>query len=313
MSIPERVLIVTIDTEVDKDARWRVSNPPSFDSVRHGVPEVLSPLFNEFGAVPTYLLSAEVIEDGYSSEILGQLGDRAELGTHLHAEFVDPDRALEPATMAGRSADAVQCEYPRDIEAAKLTTLTDLFAKSFGRRPTSFRAGRYGLSGHTLETLAGLGYTVDSSVTPGLRWSYPQITLDYRNWSAEPTWVDVPSGKILELPVGIRPGGWPARLILRAPEPIARGARLALRGRARQRWLRPTWETGEALVRYVDTAEERLLVLMFHSMEIVPGASPYAASKTDCDRIIAALRFLLDHCVREGIAFVSLSQAVELV
>src|SRR5580658_4448688 len=106
----ERALIVTIDTEVDKDCRWRISDPASFSSVRHGIPDILSPLFDEFGVEPTYLLSPEVIEDGPCGEILAGL-DRAELGTHLHPEFVAPERTLDSRTMAGRPANAVQCAY----------------------------------------------------------------------------------------------------------------------------------------------------------------------------------------------------------
>ena len=312
MSLPEKALIITIDTEVDKGTAWRISSPPAFDSVRRGVPEVLSPLFEEFGAVPTYLLSAEVIEDGWSSEILGGLGDRAELGTHLHAEFVEPGRTLSTATMAGRAADALQCEYPPEIEAAKLAALTELFTKTFGRSPTAFRAGRYALGDTTLEVLVRLGYTVDSSVTPGLRWKYEDTTLDYRRWSPAPKRLDVPSGAIIEIPVGVRPGGPVARFIRYSPAPIAGATRRALGRRARELWLRPTWEDGRALATYVDRAPERLLVLMFHSIEIIPGASPYAATPAECDRIISSLRFLLRHCTREGIAFVTLSKAAEI-
>src|SRR5205823_3568889 len=141
----QRALMVTIDTEVDKDRAWRISDPPSFSSVIQGVPDVLSPLFDEFGVVPTYLLSPEVIEDRESAAVLGELGDRAELGTHLHAEFVEPERTLRREVMAGQPTEAVQCAYPPEVERAKLKSLTDLFTATFGQRPTAFRAARYGL------------------------------------------------------------------------------------------------------------------------------------------------------------------------
>jgi hypothetical protein len=47
-------------------------------------------------------------------------------------------------------------------------------------------------------------------------------------------------------------------------------------------------------------------------MEIVPGASPYAARPTDCARIVTSLRDLFAHCVRENIAFRGLSEAATL-
>src|SRR5688500_8148340 len=108
-SAPRQHLAVTIDTEVDKDANWRVSPAASFDSVRQGIPEVLTPLFDEFGVVPTYLLSAEVIEDAESRKVLGDLS-RCELGTHLHGDFVEPNRRLFASNMAGDPAMAVQAE-----------------------------------------------------------------------------------------------------------------------------------------------------------------------------------------------------------
>ena len=66
------------------------------------------------------LLSGEVMEDPASVSVLRGLGARAELGTHLHGDFVPPQRRLHRGNMDGRAADAVQFEYPREVEEAKL-------------------------------------------------------------------------------------------------------------------------------------------------------------------------------------------------
>ena len=305
----QRRLLVTIDTEVDKGRTWRISDPPTFDSVTAGIPQLLSPLFDEFGVIPTYLLSAEVIEDPSASAVLASLGSRAELGTHLHGEFVDPRRRLDQSNMAGALADDVQCEYDRELEAAKLRSLTNLFEGRFGRSPLSFRAGRFGLSRHTHSILAELGYTVDSSVTPGLIWRYDRATLDFRGWTSAPMWVDTGGGRLLELPVGIISGGPAAGLVARAPLTIGRGLRWVLGDRARHLWLRPSWTQGAGLIRYVERSTDALLVLMFHSMEIVPGASPYAATEQDVARILSSLRSLFEHCARLDIEFCGMSSA----
>ena len=88
----ERYLIVTIDTEVDKDPLGESQIRSRSGRSLVGIPEVFSPLFEEFGVIPTYLLSGEVVENPECASVLRGLGARAELGTHLHAEFLPPDR-----------------------------------------------------------------------------------------------------------------------------------------------------------------------------------------------------------------------------
>ena len=305
-----RYLVVTLDTEVDKDPSWRISDPVSFESVCRGIPETLSPLFDQFGVVPTYLLSGEVIEDPACVSVLRALGDRAELGTHLHGDFVSPERRLNRDTMAGRTADSIQPEYSRELEYAKLRTLTDLFRSAFGYQPTSFRAGRFALSPSTLELLAWLGYQVDSSVTPGMRWRYPQATLDYLDWTSAPARRSTPHGEILELPVGVqvRNSALTDR-ISRLPPHLQSVARRIVGAHGRVSWLRPSWTDGPQLVEYVERSPDRVLVLMLHSMEIIAGASPYAATENDVRRITTSLRQLFEYCVGRGFQFCGLSQA----
>jgi len=304
-----RWLIVTIDTEVDCDRRWRVSNPPAFRSVTEGIPRLLTPLFEAHGVAPTYLLSAEVIEEPACVAVLRRLDARTELGTHLHAEFVEPQRRLFRGTMGGAVHGALQRQYPRDVEATKLERLTRLFEEAFGRRPTAFRAGRYGMSEDTLAILARLHYRADSSVTPGLRWDYPEGVVDYRGWSTRPTWVDTAAGSILELPISIRPASWLAPIVGGWP-PSARAVATRLVGRAAgYRWLRPSWADGEELVRWVEESADEVLVMMLHSTEVVPGASPYAATPADVRRIVGAMETLFHHWRARGQGFCTMTNA----
>ena len=134
-------------------------------------------------------------------------------------------RRLDASNMAGAPADAVQSEYSAELEYEKLRFLTDAFEAAFGYRPRAFRAGRFGIGPNTFEALARLGYAVDSSVTPGIVWRYPQRTLDFSAWSTEPKFVDTAAGSLVELPVGVRPGGRLAALARRAPHPVARAMR----------------------------------------------------------------------------------------
>jgi hypothetical protein len=306
-------LCVSIDCECDKGERWRIKKPLSFDAVTAGIGARLQPLFQSFGAKPTYLLSPEVLRDAAALDCLTALDGSAEFGTHLHGEFIAPD-AFEPD-----ETTAFQCNYPPTVERQKLEGLTLLFRKVFGFAPRSFRAGRFGIGPHSLGCLADLGYVVDSSVSPRKSWakagapvaSFLQAPYQpYWPVHAAPARVAATPGPLLEVPVTILPSrfaGWP--LIGGAFEP---------------RWLRPTHGTAAGLVQVARDAVARaagaaagarlpvVLNCMFHNVEIMPGLSPYARTATEADAILARLAGLLDFARREGIAVVGLGDIAEL-
>ena len=145
-------LAISLDTECDKGPEWRVRRPLAFRNVVEGVPERLQPLFERHGIRPTYLLSPVVLRDDASVTLFRDLDGSAELGTHLHAEFIEPR-----ASMDAERTEAFQGELPPFVEYGKLLNLTALFCKRFGHPPTSFRAGRYGLGRRTLRFLEQLG------------------------------------------------------------------------------------------------------------------------------------------------------------
>jgi len=289
-------LCVTIDCERDKGPGWRVARPASYRGVTVGIGERLGPLFAARRVEPTWLLSPELLGDAACVDLLGRLP--GELGTHLHGEYAEPGTSDPDVTLA------VQRSYPEAEERAKLAWLTERFASSFGRRPRSFRAGRFGIGPHTLRILAELGYAVDSSVTPHVRWDGFDFagapTQPYRPAPEAPALPgDAP---IWEVPVTIR-----KRMVPWAPP----------------RWLRPTRASARALARLAAheiaaarrAAPDRPIVLcaMLHNVEVVPGASPYAATEHAAARILAALDGLLAFAAREGIAGIGLGRVAEVL
>ena len=300
-------LSVSIDCECDKGPGWRSQRPLAFEGVREGILRRLAPLFARYGAKATYLLSPEVIRDEASAEALRELAadGEAELGAHLHGEFAEPG-AFEPDVTT-----AFQRDYPPDVERAKLAYLTDLFAAAFGRKPTSFRAGRFGIGTESLGILEDLGYRVESSVTPHMDWSRsgaPGLsfvgapTQPYHPDPRDPTRPG--KSRLLEVPVTIRP-----RAVNRLP---------LVGKRIDPRWLRPTRGSGAALVglareeiaaaRARDPRRPVALNAMFHNVEILPGASPYAATEREAAAILSRLEALLAFAQREGIAVVGLTE-----
>jgi hypothetical protein len=303
-------LCVSIDTECDKGKAWRCQKPMAFAGIHDGVVKRLAPLFASFGAKATYLLSPEVLRDEACVEVFRALDASAELGTHLHGEYAEPD-AFEPDVTS-----VFQRDYTPEVERQKLTYLTDLFIRAFGHQPQSFRAGRFGIGRESIGILESLGYAVESSVTPYMDWSsagaaglaFPDApTQPYRPDPIDPGRVG--DAKILEVPVTIK-----KRLLNAVP---------FVGSRVDPRWLRPTRGTAEALVRVAEDeiADARrrapgrpvILNAMFHNVEIVPETSPYAATEAEAEAILARLGALLDFARRESIAVVGLGDVPEIV
>jgi hypothetical protein len=52
---------------------------------------------------------------------------------------------------------------------------------------------------------------------------------------------------------------------------------------------------------------------MFHSMEITAGASPYARTEADVDRIVGSMDRLFEYCARAGYRFCGITDAARRV
>jgi hypothetical protein len=302
-------LCVSIDCECDKGPGWKLQRPLRFGGITEGIEARLEPLFRAHGAKATYLLSPEVMRDDASLEALRRVAATAELGTHLHGEFATPDD-FEPEVTR-----VFQRDYPREVEQAKLASLTADFTRAFDHPPRSFRAGRFGIGDESLGMLADLGYLVESSVTPFVEHSDVGAPgLDFRGAPTQPYHPDprlpgVPGDSpLLEVPVTIRP-----RLMNRLP---------LLGKRLERRWLRPTRGSGRALVDLAKdeiddaraTAPGRPVVLnaMFHNVEVVPGASPYAQNEREAAGILGRLAALLEFARGSRIAVVGLGDLPEI-
>lgn len=299
-------LCVSIDCECDKGPHWRCQVPLSFEGVSEGLARRLHPLFLRYRAKPTYLLSAEVLRDNASRSWLRGIRHEAELGTHLHGEFA------EPAAFIPKVTSVFQRDYPPGVEDGKLASLTAQFRDAFDGSPRSFRAGRFGIGPHSLGFLQQRGYMVDSSVTPHLDWrsvggpSFRDApTQPYRPQHGQPGRPNVDAARtdILEVPVTVRPSRFTGLPVL--------GHRFDAR------WLRPTWRSSAVLValakeeitRSLAIAPDRPVVLncMFHNVEVVPGASPYAATERAARGIMGRMEALLRFADRERIPVVGLT------
>jgi len=316
------VLVVTIDVEPDCSPSWHYSNPLTFKGVDVGIGKILHPLFCKYGYIPTYLINNVVLEDKNSVDVLSSLRNECELGTHLHPEFIAPEKEFDD--YAGKKGSANCCFYPNDVEFQKISSITSLFSNQFGFNPTSFRAGRFSAGANTILSLERLGYLVDTSVTPHVIWNDKsrEKPVDFSNAPEQPYWMDTQhisntakSGKILQVPVSIA-------LKKRNPikELVSSGAGILHPIRKyRNLWLRPYYSTAEEMIFIVNEfqrkyKDEQVIVynLMFHNVEVMPGLSPYTNNEQQVHSYLRELEKFLSHCSSNHILPSRLSDLYEL-
>ena len=157
-------LAITIDTEIDSP-KWKPEFPPTLNNIK-AIPKLQS-LFKKYKVRPTYLVTFPVATNKESIDVFkGFLKKKEiEIGAHLHP-WSNPPFLSEK--------ERFELTYPHlsQLEFKKLANLTEVIETSFGKRPVSYRAGRYGFDGETLKGLEKLGYLVDASITPNINWSF---------------------------------------------------------------------------------------------------------------------------------------------
>lgn len=303
------VLIVTVDTE--EEGLWS----GTFQSHNNTVENIrgldrFQRFCHDFGIRPTYLVDTPVAEDDFSVATLRRFHDAGdcEIGAHLHPWCAPP---FEEQV---NSYNSYMCNLPSALQRAKLEGLTALLEDRFGRRPTSFRAGRYGLDAVGARQLAELGYLVDSSVLP-FTPPEPDGAPDHRGSpfvpyhpAADDLRQPGDQQELLELPIA---AGYNRRDLIRMDR-----LRSAL-SRPPVRWLKVNGLIDSLnLVRYIKLTPEfnsarRMnqlvdsylangvpsIVCMLHSSSLLAGCSPYARTESDVDRIYEAMFDTFKYCL----------------
>jgi peptidoglycan/xylan/chitin deacetylase (PgdA/CDA1 family) len=288
-------LLVGIDTEGDNqwDAAARANQ--TFENI-YALPR-LHALFARHGVRPTYVITYPVATDPRSAAVLRDLVARGgcEIGAHHHAWETPPCTGED----VRRHAYALQLPLPQFER--QLETLTGAIESATGRRPVSYRSGRYGFDASHVAALERLGYRVDSSVAP----------LFYEAHKGGPDFVEAPqrpyflaydsatrpgSSDVLEVPISSALNRrLPAALqhaYARAPKPYTTKRILRALRLLRVRWLRPSYSSLDdmvALARDLHRRGEPALNLLFHSSEAIVGGSPYNRTQAEldafCDRL----------------------------
>ncbi len=296
------------------------------------MPELLEPLFLEYGVKPTYLVSSEVMQNAKSVKVLKQLKSDHELGTHGHGELME--EGIQLNNFCGLLHKDFICEYPNEKQYSKLSWLTQLFSDTFGYAPKSFRAGRFGIDSHSLEILANLNYEVDSSVTPGL---YHRGFNKIVNYIMAPEQPYRPAShdanrkgdlRLFEVPVSCWTDNFLAKAFdsylvsrLESSHPIPLTFERVLRRTiGRIKWLRPTIGNYSSMIKMSEqylkrNSKEPIICanIMFHPIELVIGASPYSSNQHEVNRILNNLEVLINYFAQAGCTFVKLKDVPHFI
>ena len=298
-------LLVGIDTEGDNQWSAAARANQTFENI-YALP-ALHALFARHGVQPTYVVTHPVASDRRSADVLGRLLERGdcEIGAHHHA-WETP-----PFSTADVQRHAYASMLPRAQFEAQLASLTAAIAQAVGRRPISYRSGRFGFSAEHVAGLERQGYLIESSVAP----------LFYERHKGGPEFVDAPiepyflaydsavsagSSNLLEVPVSAaldrRLPRALARAWARAPMNYATKRLLRAARLVRMRWLRPSYSSLEdmrALARDLARREVPVLNLLFHSSEAIVGGSPYNRTQAELDAFCDRLERFLAYATKD--------------
>jgi len=312
-------LVVTIDVEEDQ---WGIVSPchaTAYNAYR--LPR-LQKLFNEFGIIPTYLVSYPVVQDPYAVGILREIFEagECEIGTHCHPWNTPPhEESLN-------KYNSMLCNLPSTLQFEKVQRLHEAIQDKFEMTPIAFRSGRWGFDAEVARNLLRLGYRIDTSVTPYTSWAQSSGP-DFSCFSPQPyafapnAYRDRCSTDVLaEIPatIGYLHGEFQAcakfagRLTHAPFCGFKLGGLLSWMHLLRKVWLSPEMETLARmiqLVRQMQIQQFELLNLVFHSSALMEGCGPFVRSRADEQAFLRRLRTFLDHAVKEGIVCVSLSAA----
>ena len=271
------------------------------------IPRIQS-LFDRYGIKPTYLVNYPVVSCDWAVDMFSEIMSigKCEIGTHLHPWNTPPlnEDICEKNSMMKN--------LPYELQIAKLSFLTDAISSAFGKKPLSFRAGRWALGPDTIKALIACGYQVDSSVTPTISWRNDGDGAEYLSTKNQPYWLSTdgkqktPLNSILEVPVSIGFNRWQfefwQKISLRLRRTWLRYLRLIgllhRGGLLRKIWLSPEVSSAEDMISLSKVMIKngyRFLNLTFHSNVLLPGKTPFVKSHEELKQFYLRIEKFLEY------------------
>jgi hypothetical protein len=265
---------VFVDTEEEFDWGKPLARENRATQAMRALPE-MHRLFADRGVGPAYMVDHPIVTCPMSVDILNRLLEdgRSAIGSQLHP-WVNPpfDEDVTPL-------NSFVGNLPRELEAAKLASLTSAIASAFGRRPVMMRTGRYGIGPNTLGLLAAEGYRVDTSMRSGYVYSHeggPDFTAigNHAFRTGKGDLVELPLTTVYTGALG-RGGVRLYQALGRVPKARGVTSRLGLMTKVA---LTPEDMPITAALEAIRVAAGegvRLLMFTYHSPSAAPGYTPY--------------------------------------
>jgi hypothetical protein len=229
-----------------------------------------------------------------------------------------------PGLRFNDSAHAFPSQLPDELLREKTAVLTEHIMAAFGRRPTSYRAGRFGFDQRLARYLAEAGYIVDSSVTPLWSWrKYPGLNgeggPDFRRHTPRPFRIHgTGSPGLLEIPVTLFATYRPLQRLPLLLEAYRSLPVRAIRKLFLSRWLlpQPMWLAPDprysasdlaGVWRCAEDAGLDVAVMMFHSSELMPGGSPFRPDTQSVRELLEGLDEFFAFVRSQGGSFATLT------
>ncbi|MEM8885585.1 MAG: polysaccharide deacetylase family protein [Planctomycetota bacterium] len=292
------ILLVVSDTEEEFD--WSKPHDRASTGVT-AMPHITraQEVFDAYGIKPCYVIDWPVVDQemGHTALRAIHADGRCEIGAHLHP-WVSPPHDEEVCRRHSFPGN-----LPRALEARKIELLRDRIEEVFGDRPTTYKAGRYGVGPHTATTLEQLGFDVDLSVEPDFDYSHEQGP-DFRGYPYGPYWFGrqrrmlcVPATSALAGFVGplrdpaYRLANWGPFRKLRAPGILSR---LGVADRLHLSNEGFSVADNVKLTRWLYARGERVFAYSFHSPSVVPGHTPYVRNEAELSAFLDGFRQYFD-------------------
>lgn len=305
--------IITIDTEADN--QWKNDGSLKLENLKYL--ERFQLLCDKFNFLPTYLITYEVASSLEINNLQSWKNDgKAEIGAHLHPWTTPPFDEFEKE----RNIQMFPNELPINLSRQKILNLTNKIQDVFGSRPTSFRAGRWGISEDIISYLIELGYLVDCSVTPKINWNKKDSRSpfgcggpDFRGYSVNPDFFIINNKKssLLEVPMTILYTGFfhnedgKLERFFSKLKDESNFKKVFNFLFFQKKWLRvfisSSIQDWKAIYQSAQKNNLSVIEFMIHSSELMPGCSPYVKSINELEIIYKQIELMFDFFYSQGI------------